>query len=122
MPENQKTYDVFLSFNSKDRDAVKYIAHYLANDADLRPWVDEWELSAGDIVVDKVYQGLEAAPVYAVFLGQQGEGPWQTPEIRTAVQNCVKDPQRRIIPVFLPESPEHPVLPPFLKGYYGRAV
>ena len=87
MPETHTSYDVFLSFNSKDRDAVTYIAHYLANEAGLRPWFDEWNLLAGDLVVDKIYQALEAVPVYAVFLGQQGEGPWQTPEIRNAVQN-----------------------------------
>ena len=117
MSEANKSYDVFLSFNTKDLDAVRQIARYLANDAGLHPWFDDWELVAGDSVVDEVYQGLEAVPVYAVFLGQHGEGPWQTPEIRSAVHNCVSDPQRRIIPVFLPDAPEKPVLPPFLKGY-----
>ncbi|MBD3306327.1 TIR domain-containing protein, partial [candidate division KSB3 bacterium] len=115
--QDANRYDVFLSFNSRDRAAVKRIAESLRDRFGLCPWFDEWDVKAGDRLVKKLYQGLEAVPVYAVFLGQKGEGPWQSPEIETAVYNCVNDPQRRIIPVFLPSAPENPVLPPFLKGY-----
>ncbi len=36
---SEKTYDVFLSYNSEDRDAVEKVAVYLSDKAGLRPWL-----------------------------------------------------------------------------------
>lgn len=117
MPERQKTYDVFLSFNSKDRDAVRQIANYLVDVARLHPWFDEWDLSPGEEWIDGLYRGLEASTTCAIFVGKNGEGPWQKREIRAALQKQTTRSDFRLIPVLLPGTSEQPQLPPFLKAF-----
>ena len=45
-----KTYDVFLSYNSEDREEVRKIAEYLRDEIKYTVWFDEWELTPGESV------------------------------------------------------------------------
>ena len=83
----EKTYAVFLSFNSQDREAVEQIALYLADKAGLRPWFDQWELIPGEPWTRNLERGLEASSTCAVFVGKSGEGPWQIREVETALRH-----------------------------------
>ncbi|GAK57647.1 methyltransferase type 11 [Candidatus Vecturithrix granuli] len=117
MPEERTAYDVFLSFNSEDRDAVRKIAEYLAKEVKLHPWFDEWDLSPGDEWIDGLYRGLESSAVCAIFVGKNGEGPWQRREIRAALIEQAARSDFRLIPVLLPGTSKQPQLPPFLKAF-----
>jgi hypothetical protein len=58
MQEDQKEYDVFISYASEDKE---YIVHPLANalrDGGLRVWYDEFELRIGDSLRRKIDTGL----------------------------------------------------------------
>ena len=111
-----KPYVVFLSFNSEDRDAVEYIARYLVDQVNLRPWFDQWELIPGEPWVRNLERGLAASATCAVFVGKSGEGPWQKREVETALRHQVDQPNFRVIPVLLPDAPHKPNLPMFLSG------
>ncbi len=109
-------YNVFLSFNSEDRDAVEKIAIYLNDKANLRPWFDQWELTPGEPWVRNLERGLTASATCAVFVGKSGEGPWQQREVETALRQQVNNSDFRVIPVLLPDAPKQPELPMFLAG------
>ncbi len=111
-----KSYAVFLSFNSEDREAVEQIARYLADKAKLRPWFDQWELIPGEPWVRNLERGLAASSTCAVFVGKSGEGPWQKREVETALRHQVDNYDFRVIPVLLPDAPKQPELPMFLSG------
>jgi formylglycine-generating enzyme required for sulfatase activity len=113
---SEKTYAVFLSYNSEDREAVENIAVYLHDKANLKPWFDKWELIPGEPWVDKLDRGLTASNTCAVFVGKSGEGPWQKKEVGAALDRQVKNPEFRVIPVLLPGAPQKPELPKFLAG------
>ena len=54
----QYSFDVFLSYSSKDSEVV----HLLGNrpkERGLRVWLDMWEIKAGDSTPAKVEEGLE---------------------------------------------------------------
>ncbi|MBI1928935.1 AAA-like domain-containing protein, partial [Candidatus Poribacteria bacterium] len=110
------SYDVFLSYNSEDRDAVKRIAVYLDDDAKLRPWLDLWSLIPGEPWVENLERGVATSSSCAVFVGKSGEGPWQRREVAAALNKQVQTRQFRVIPVLLPGAPQQPELPMFLAG------
>jgi TIR domain len=75
------SHDVFMSYNSEDREAVESIAVYLADNIGLRPWLDQWNLIPGEPWLQRLERGLASAKSCAVFVGQNGEGPWQDKEM-----------------------------------------
>ncbi|MDA1054597.1 MAG: TIR domain-containing protein [Planctomycetota bacterium] len=107
--------DVFLSHNSKDKEQVRRIAKCL-EDSGLKVWLDEWELTPGQPWQEGLEQGLGTAKSIAVFLGVNGLGRWQKPEMRAALSQSV-DRGDAIIPVLLPGGPELGSLPMFLRSY-----
>ncbi len=114
MMASMSRFDVFLCHNSADKPAVKAIAEGL-KDAGLAPWLDEWELPPGQPWQDQLEARIGDIAAAAVFVGQDGEGPWQKLEIQAFLQRFVarKCP---VIPVILPDYPkdEKPKLPSFL--------
>ena len=110
------SHDVFMSYNSEDREAVESIAVYLADNLGLRPWLDQWYLIPGEPWLQRLERGLASAKSCAVFVGQSGKGPWQDKEMAAALDRQVKTPEFRVIPVLLPDAPAAPQLPIFLAG------
>ncbi|GAK57548.1 tetratricopeptide TPR_2 [Candidatus Vecturithrix granuli] len=109
-----KTYDVFLSYNSEDHEAVEKIAIYLHDQAGLHVWFDIWEIIPGVFTMDQLEQGLSSSTTCAVFVGKTGEGPWQKREVETALRQQIHHSEFRVIPVLLLDAPRVPELPMFL--------
>jgi Tfp pilus assembly protein PilF len=110
-----KKYDVFLSFNSEDRAEVEQIAIYL-KERILNPWFDQWELIPGEQWIQSLWRGLDASATCAVFVGKNGEGPWQNREVERALMQQIQHQEFRVIPVLLPDASKQPILPSFLSG------
>ena len=68
-------YDVFLSHNTDDKEAVEIIADKLRDEARLRPFLDKWHLIPGEPWQEALEEALDACPVCAVFLGPSGVSP-----------------------------------------------
>ena len=114
--DENKSFAVFLSYNGDDRETVEKLAVHLDDRAGLRPWFDQWSLVPGESWVRNLERGLEASLSCAVFVGQNGEGPWQRPEVEAALRFQVKREGFRVIPVLLPDAAGQPDLPVFLSG------
>ena len=105
-------FDVFLCHNIADKPAVKDIGLKLV-DQGIVPWLDEWELRPGVPWQRLLEEQIARIKSAAVFVGQQGIGPWQRQELdgflrEFAKRNCP------VIPVLLPGAPVQPSLPLFL--------
>ena len=110
-----KEFDVFLSYNSKDRAAAKKLAERL-RDSDVRVWADFWEIPPGSRWLKVLQEAITRVKSAAVLIGSSGIGPWQDVEMDTAIRLFVSR-DAPIIPVILPGVGERPSLPPMLSGY-----
>ncbi len=107
-------YDVFISYNSRDSEAVENLSRRLEDEAGLLVWKDNWELAGGDDWVDRLPEAISQSRAMAVFVGPNGLGPWHKEEIKIGLQRAVKRGLIRIIPVALPGCPHDMGLPDYL--------
>jgi hypothetical protein len=95
-------YNAFLSHNSQDKPIVEQIAQWLEDNAKLSVWLDKWNLIPGDPWQEEIEKALDESQCCVVFLGPNGIGSWQNEEMRTALDERVKKPTFRVVPVVLP--------------------
>jgi len=110
--EDVAEYDVFISYNWRDKDTVRSIAWQLRNRG-LRPWMDERQLRPGFPWQPELDEIIARVPAAAVVIGAQ-RGPWQTREIHAFIQQSVTR-GCAIVPVLLPDA-NTADLPVFLQG------
>jgi tetratricopeptide (TPR) repeat protein len=115
LPLEKKQYHVFLSYSNSDRTQVEEIARRLLA-VELKPFFDKWSLIPGNPWQEALEEALDNSETCAVFLGPSGLGPWQNEEVRSALDNRLKDKTFRVIPVLLPgaNSEDEETLPKFL--------
>jgi GTPase SAR1 family protein len=107
-------FDVFLSHNSRDKDAVRAIADAL-RERGILPWLDERELRPGMVWQDEIERVIGLVKAAAVIVGPHGFSDWLGEE-RRAFEREAKKRQIPIIPVILPEVIGQPKLPLHLEG------
>lgn len=107
-------FDVFLCHNSKDKPEVMRVGERL-KERGILPWLDEWELRPGLPWQRLLEEQIEQIKSAAVFVGEDGIGPWQQMELEAFLREFVHR-GRPVIPVLLPDAPKEPKLPLFLKG------
>ncbi len=87
-------YDAFLSYNSRDSQAVKELARRL-EDEGLKLYFDEWEMEPGRLVQSDLIRALGSSRCCVVFVGPHGLGPWQDLESQGAVKLLVDERRDR---------------------------
>lgn len=107
-------FDVFLCHNRKDKAAVRKVGELLKGRGIL-PWLDEWELQPGVPWQPALEKQIEQIKSAAVFVGEDGIGPWQQQELDAFLREFVSR-KCPVIPVVLSNAPNKPALPVFLKG------
>jgi WD40 repeat protein len=107
-----RDYDVFLCYNSADRERVKAIGEQL-KERGILPWLDIWEIRPGTRWQPELAKQIKSVKSAAVFIGPRGRGPWQDVEVETLLTQLVKR-KCPIIPVILEGRQGQPQLPPFL--------
>src|SRR6266566_5726524 len=116
MTQNAKNeeFDVFLCHNSQDKPQIKEIARQLQARG-LKPWLDDWQLRPGFPWQRALEEQIEQIKSAAVFVGKNGQGPWQDMELEAFIREFIS---RRcpVIPVVLADAPNKPALPVFLRG------
>jgi WD40 repeat protein len=105
-------FDVFLCYNSKDKEAVKKIGEQLKEHGIL-PWLDEWNVQPGQRWQKELKKQISKIKSAAVFIGPRGAGPWQEIEVEDFIQQFLKR-KCPVIPVILPECEKISKLPSFL--------
>ncbi|MFT3830453.1 MAG: toll/interleukin-1 receptor domain-containing protein [Opitutaceae bacterium] len=109
-------FDVFLSHSNKDKPAVRTLRDRLLAHQ-LTVWFDEDELRPGIPWQQLLEDGILQSRSVAVVVGESGAGPWETEEMRAALQLAVDDKEtlRPVIPVLL-RGAHKPALPLFLRS------
>jgi TIR domain len=108
-------FDVFLSHDSRDKPIVEEIAARL-RERGVTVWLDRLELQPGLPWQEGLEEGIRASRAVAVFIGAEGLGAWETPEMRAFIDRSRRE-RVPVIPVLLPGSPETPRLPLFLEAF-----
>ena len=108
-----ETFDVFLSHNSRDKPAVIEIAEALRDKRGLKVWLDAWDLQPGRPWQDGLEAVIKTVRSAAIFIGKDGLGPWEIPEMRACLNEMVRR-KAPVIPVLLPGAPKSPEIPIFL--------
>jgi hypothetical protein len=83
---------------------VEALAHWLV-DRQLSPWLDKWELRAGEPWLPALERAIGAASAMLVCVGRHGDGRVQLPEVQLALDRALAEPARQVIPVLLPGAP-----------------
>src|SRR5947207_5598766 len=109
-----QNFDVFLCHHGVDKLAVKQIGKQLKLYG-LLPWLDEWELRPGLPWQQVLEEQISHIKTVAVFVGKNGLGPWQYQELAVFLHEFAAR-GRPVIPVLLPDAPQEPTLPMFLKA------
>lgn len=107
-------FDVFICYNSEDREEVKAIATQLKN-LDIKVWMDIWNLRPGLPWIRELEKNLNKISSAAVFVGKSGIGPWHEMEIESLLRKFVKKGSP-VIPVILGSCKKTPELQSFLDG------
>lgn len=114
---SEKKYDVFLSHSSQDKPTVEKLAVRLEDEGRLKPFLDKWHLVPGEPWQEALEEALNYSATCAVCLGPNGLGPWENEEMRSALDERVRDKTLRVIPVLLPGAnpKDEKTLPRFLR-------
>ena len=100
----EKKYDVFVSYNSKEKHQVIPIAAFL-RDSGLNVFVDAWSFKGGNPWIEVIETVLSEVHCCLVFWGPSGFGPTQNQERQLAQVEAGRRKDFVIIPVLLPNAP-----------------
>lgn len=106
-PPPEAVYDVFLSYNSKDRQVVQRIGRELEKRG-VRVWAD-WKMPSGSVWLPELEKIIRQVRVAAFFVGPSGMGEWHDTE-----RQAFHIRRACIIPVLLPGAPDDFEPPLFL--------
>ncbi|MBM0238249.1 toll/interleukin-1 receptor domain-containing protein [Micromonospora sp. ATA32] len=106
---------IFLSYASEDGPLVDSVYRSLIERLpNHSPWIDKYEIVAGESLITKIAEGMDSAEKFFVFLSSKSiSKPWVQRELRRAIIREIEgiDPNF-IIPVKVGELDK---LPPFLE-------
>lgn len=111
---------VFISYSSKDQEALEPIIKALHYELDLKfssdIWFDKWKIKAGDDIYQEVEKGVECADMVVLFASQSSlESKWVEKEWQTKHSTEITTKNICLVVALLNNTkPEN--LPPFLKG------
>jgi len=101
--------NVFISYSSDDREFVERLARDLVR-AGLSVWYDQWQLSVGDSLRDKISAGIEGSAYLAVVLSQASvQSKWVKEEVYAAMARAAEDGRVIVLPL-LKEDCDIPAL------------
>lgn len=109
---------VFLSYNSKNKNFVELIADRLKK-AGFEPFLDLEMIIGGKKWVDVLEEGMATSEATLIFLGEDGVGFWQEKEVLNLIRLRMNNNHYKIIPVILPVKSDFSQerLPWFLADY-----
>jgi hypothetical protein len=108
------SFDVFLSYSSKDKEVVRPLASRLQENG-VRVWFDEWELNPGDDSPATIEDGLERSRVLVLCLSENASGPdWPALERQTFRFRDPLNKDRRFVPLRLDDAALSDSLAPFV--------
>jgi TIR domain len=103
---------IFISYSHKDRDFVDRLAMQLVR-SNVHVWLDRWELSVGDSIVEKVQDAVDGASALLVILSKASvESEWCKKELSAGLLRELEEKRVVVMPVMLEEC----AVPIFARG------
>lgn len=92
---------VFVSHSTKDKQFAKWLSIDLAN-AGHRPWLDEWEIRAGDSIPTQIGLGIEDCDFVLVLLSKKSTSShWVEREWQAKYWKEVQENKVMVIPILV---------------------
>lgn len=99
---------IFISYSHKDRKFVDKLAMQLVR-RNVNVWLDRWELSVGDSIVDRVQEAVDGSSALLVILSKASTGSeWCRKELSAGLLRELEEKRVVVMPVML-EDCEVPV-------------
>jgi len=99
-----KKYKVFISYNKKDKEIATNIAVFLEVE-DITVWFDEWEILAGDSIIEEIELGLEKCTHFIIIWSKNSaKSNWVRKELQSVLCKAIKVGIPRIITVVLDKT------------------
>jgi hypothetical protein len=93
--------NIFISHRGSDLEPAERLATLLRQ-AGHHVWLDAWELSIGDSIVEKINDGLEGATYLVLCYSESGvNAPWMGREWMSALARQLNGAGVRLLPVRL---------------------
>lgn len=92
---------IFISYSHQDKDFVSNLAQMLVA-ARHNIWIDQWELNAGDSIIEKVQDAVGDADALLVVLSKSSvDSEWCKKELRTALVRELDEKKTLVIPCLI---------------------
>ncbi|MDQ3725374.1 MAG: toll/interleukin-1 receptor domain-containing protein [Actinomycetota bacterium] len=95
---------VFFSHASEDKPVVEQVFSRIADEfPDVKGWLDRFEISGGDDLLDKLAEGIDTADRFLIFLSERSiDKPWVKLELKKALMAEIEGVKAEfIIPIKL---------------------
>jgi len=93
--------NVFISHRGSDVQQAERLANEI-RDAGHQVWLDEWNITLGDSIVERMNEGLEEATYVVVCYSSSGiTSPWMSREWMSALARQLSGHGVKILPVLL---------------------
>ena len=99
-----RKHDVFLSYPSADKPAVRRLAKLLIKQG-IKPWFDERDLIPGRPWQEALEETIVNIRSVAIMVGKLGIGPWEDREMRAFLSEFVRREIRQILCCFQAPRP-----------------
>lgn len=100
---------IFISYSTRDKQVATWLSVDLANEGHT-PWLDEWQIKAGESIPNKIAHGIDECDYLLVLLSPHSvKSGWVEREWSTKYSSEVTDGRVRVVPVLL-EDCEIPTL------------
>lgn len=103
---------IFISYSHKDKEFVDCLATQLVR-RNVNVWLDRWELSVGDSLVDRVQDAVDGASALLVILSNASVcSEWCKKELSAGLLRELEEKRVVVMPVMLEDCP----VPVFARG------
>ena len=93
--------NVFISHRKQDSRRAERLASEIRN-VGHNVWLDEWKISVGDSIIERINEGLEGASYLVLCYSSSGvRSPWMGREWMSALARQLNGHNVRILPVLL---------------------
>ncbi len=92
---------IFSSYNHADKSTAESLARILVQ-AKQNVWIDQWELNAGDSLIEKIEEALGGADAILVLLSESStQSEWCKKELRSGLVRELEEKSVLVIPILL---------------------
>ena len=108
---------VFISHSSKDHDFIMLLAEKLKKDF-IDVWIDDWELQAGDSIVQKIGEGIRKSSFFIIVLSKYSiKSNWVLRELNSTLMRQLTKDDVKILPILL--EIDFDEVPPLMSDVYS---